>query len=806
VAYRGHDRFVQSVETIRMDRVTPRLRERGVYVITGGFGGLGYTLAQHLAKTYRAKLVLIGRSAGGPSIRARATALEALGGEVEVVSADVTSVDAMRAALTRAHTRFGVVNGVFHTAGVLGDSLMSFKTSADAERVLAPKVRGTMAIDAALGNAPLDLFVLFSSISSIAGLPGQADYTAANAFLDAFAQERSLRDGTFAVAINWSAWRDVGMAAKLTGSSGEESASNHPLLGRRIWSSGGEQIFASELSAASHWVLAEHRLRGGRPLMPGTGMIEIARAAAAGGPAFRPLELRDVAFISAFATHDDAARELRVRVSFEEPGGRRVAGSRIAIASQSESDAAHWQEHLTATAAYIDEAPPADLDIAAIAARCTRRLDTVAGTERDAHMNFGARWHNIESASYGEGEALLTLELPATYTADFDEMGLHPALLDMATGGAQTLIPQWNWKKDFFVPLGYGQVRVFAPLPSRIHSHIRLVPSELDAAEHAVFNATITDESGRVLVEATDFMMTRLAGPGRIEEALSGIGLRESSTSFEPPTVTSQAPMLQGLEDAIAPAEGMDALERILAGPALPQLFATPVAVTALIEELRLAQPGPATATAAAPPVPSVPLDEIESALAEHEAVRECAVMQRSNRTGRTTIVAYVVHKPDEHATVSDLRRFLKARLPAHLVPSTLIDLDSLPRTGAGVVDRSALPDPFGSAHEFVAPRTATERMIADIWQDILGIDRVSVRDNFFDAGGHSLLAVRVITRINKAIGVRLSQTMMVLQTLEQIAAECDRRGSTPTSTQAVRATPPAGTLVRRLFKALRSE
>jgi hypothetical protein len=139
-------------------------------------------------------------------------------------------------------------------------------------------------------------------------------------------------------------------------------------------------------------------------------------------------------------------------------------------------------------------------------------------------------------------------------------------------------------------------------------------------------------------------------------------------------------------------------------------------------------------------------------------------------------------------------------------VPSTLIDLDSLPRTRTGEVDRAALPDPFGTANEFIAPRTETERLIARIWQDVLGIERISIRDNFFDAGGHSLLAVRVVTRINKAIGVRLSQTMMVLQTLEQIAAECDRR-STPASTPGEPATPPAGgTFVRRLFKVLRSE
>jgi acyl carrier protein len=265
--------------------------------------------------------------------------------------------------------------------------------------------------------------------------------------------------------------------------------------------------------------------------------------------------------------------------------------------------------------------------------------------------------------------------------------------------------------------------------------------------------------------------------------------------------------MLQGLEDAISPSEGMDAIERILAGPALPQLFATPVSVKALVNTLRQAQRGPSPAAAAAPAVPSIPVHEIETALAEHEAVLECAVMQRSNRTGRTTIVAYVVHRPDAHATVSDLRRFLKAKLPASLVPSTLVDLDSLPRTGTGEVDRAALPDPFGGGHEFVAPRTPTEQTIADIWREVLGVDRISVRDNFFDAGGHSLLAVRVITRINKATGVRLSQTIMVLQTLEQIAAECDRRAAPPTTEPDARAVPPVeGTLVRRIFRALRSE
>jgi hypothetical protein len=102
--------------------------------------------------------------------------------------------------------------------------------------------------------------------------------------------------------------------------------------------------------------------------------------------------------------------------------------------------------------------------------------------------------------------------------------------------------------------------------------------------------------------------------------------------------------------------------------------------------------------------------------------------------------------------------------------------------------------------------------MIAEIWKDVLGIGRVSVYDNFFDAGGHSLLAVRVVTRIDKKLGVRLNQAIMVLQTLEQIAAECDKRrvaeNGTNSETLNALASPDATGegIGRKLFNALRGK
>src|SRR6185436_13001510 len=158
---------------------------------------------------------------------------------------------------------------------------------------------------------------------------------------------------------------------------------------------------------------------------------------------------------------------------------------------------------------------------------------------------------------------------------------------------------------------------------------------------------------------------------------------------------------------------------------------------------------------------------------------------------GETALVGYVVFEPGEQATGSDLRRFLKARMPEHVV-RTFIDLEALPRTPDGAVDRAALPDPFATVDNYVAPRSDTEKEIAEIWKEVLGVSRVSVYDNFFDAGGHSLLAVRVVVKIDKKLGIRLNQGMMVLQTLEQIASEVDRRKSAPPKTPTPAKSAPA--------------
>jgi acyl transferase domain-containing protein/acyl carrier protein len=233
VAYRKNRRWVQAFEPISLEiniQEQTLLRQGGVYLITGGLGGIGLKLAEHFAQTVQAKLILIGRSqipvkeeweqwlATHPpqentskTIKKLQT-LEKLGSQVLVLSADVTNHDQMQQAIATGLKQFGTINGVIHAAGIAGGGAIQLKTLEVAEKVLAPKVQGTLILDELLKDINLDFFVLCSSLSSILGEFGQVDYCGANAFLDVFSHYKSSQNSYPTIAINWDTWQEVGMA------------------------------------------------------------------------------------------------------------------------------------------------------------------------------------------------------------------------------------------------------------------------------------------------------------------------------------------------------------------------------------------------------------------------------------------------------------------------------------------------------------------------------------------------------------------------------------------------------------------
>ena len=245
IGYRGRHRWRLDYEAVSLPPSAPLcLRTQGVYLIAGGLGGIGLTLAAYLAKTVQARLILVQRSPLLPraewqpwldthppdnatcgKIRA-IQQMEACGAEVLVVSADITNESSLQQALQTGVAQFGEVHGVLHCAGsadFAGE--IQNRSRADTDAALAAQIQGTIALDRALRVHSLDFMIVSSSLSTLLykTLFSQVGYGAANEFLNAFATYKSLQGKTLqsnglphktvTIAINWAEWQDVGMAA-----------------------------------------------------------------------------------------------------------------------------------------------------------------------------------------------------------------------------------------------------------------------------------------------------------------------------------------------------------------------------------------------------------------------------------------------------------------------------------------------------------------------------------------------------------------------------------------------------------------
>jgi acyl-coenzyme A synthetase/AMP-(fatty) acid ligase/acyl carrier protein len=171
-----------------------------------------------------------------------------------------------------------------------------------------------------------------------------------------------------------------------------------------------------------------------------------------------------------------------------------------------------------------------------------------------------------------------------------------------------------------------------------------------------------------------------------------------------------------------------------------------------------------------------IELGEVEAALLRCPGVREAAAAVRRYGPGDARLVGYAVPRDGAPLAPAALRRALAAELPEHLVPSAVVVLEALPLTPGGKTDRAALPAPaLGGSAEYVAPRTATEERLAEIWREVLRVERVGAADHFFDLGGHSLLATQVASRVRVRMGVEIAiQQLFETPTLSALAAFLD--------------------------------
>ena len=311
VAYRGIDRWIQAVEPVELPASADRpglLRDEGTYLITGGYGAIGLEIARYLASAARANLILVGRG-GLParelwqkhmslhgrddevSRKIRAVqALEESGGRVYAARADVASEAQMREVVTEAQHRFGRIDGVFHSAGVAGGGVMQLRKPDDVMAVMRPKVMGSRVLARVLADDAPDFVWLSSSLNAVNGGIGQADYCAANAYLDAFARSQTAGGGTFTISVNWDTWRDAGMAANATLPAALAAAKEHALASGITFAEGLEVIQRSLASGMPQLLVSTSGWR--RPAVTGGDATAEWNARATTAPAALPLNPR----------------------------------------------------------------------------------------------------------------------------------------------------------------------------------------------------------------------------------------------------------------------------------------------------------------------------------------------------------------------------------------------------------------------------------------------------------------------------------------------------------------------------------
>ncbi len=609
VSLRRGERWTPGFAQLPESSTAPAIRANGTYLLTGGLGGIALAIADVLSRRETVHLVLVSRQSLPPratwnSVLAavapgdlqaerirRILAIEARGSTVELAAGDISVASDVDRIVDDVRTRFGAIHGVVHAAGVIADNLVALKSTSEAERVLAPKVAGTLNLARALENTTLDFWVNCSSVSAMIGLPGQLDYAAANAFLDAFAHARSSRPGLGpTVSINWQAWRDVGMLRDTTAATTSIDDSYVPAAGpllRHHRQSSEDHRFISTFAAASDWVLDEHRLADGTALLPGTSYLAMAveSARAIGGRA-GVVELSDVAFLAPFAVPDDA-RQLSVSVA---PSGEFVMSSR---------DGSGDVEHVRGSVCLVAPTTPASADLVAIAARCPRRIDDALPNLR--HLRTGPRWAAHVTAHAGKREAVARIEFPAAYAAELQQYDLHPALLDVATAMGPLLVEGYEADRDFYVPLSYERVIVYAPLrEATLMCHTRLGQADMASRDLVVIDVTICTTDGRPLVEVRGFSARRLPA-----------GAARSLVSGRPSTRRTTI----DLSDAIRPDEGAEAFVWVLQSLPLAQVMVGPktyeeVATAATVTHVSSAPRRTSRAT-------TPPADAIERTIAE---------------------------------------------------------------------------------------------------------------------------------------------------------------------------------------------
>jgi acyl transferase domain-containing protein/aryl carrier-like protein len=575
VAVRGRSRLVPAVVRPALGAgVTLPAPEppAGTWLITGGLGGIGIAVAERLAAPGRTLVLLTRRPVpDGSSWRAirpkgappaqscppeqfRVLAeLSDRGAEVCLVQCDVADEQSLVTAVGEVRERHGRIAGVVHAAGVPGGGLLALRDPEDIAAVLEPKVRGTLLLHR-LTEEDRPVMVLCSSVLAVTGAPGQADYVAANAFLDSFAHTTA-----GAVSIGWDRWTETGMAVRgntVEWAPGEGEQLESPLFGARRQTPDGWTEFLLRHGPDTAWLSAEHRLAG-EPVLPGTALLDLAVAAhqllsrpvaEASGDAVEPVEL-DAVFTAPLRIPETQPPVVAVRLRPHADGGHEWE-----VRSSASTGRPHGHGRIRPRTG----PRPAPLDLAALrAGAATHTAAPARGSE--GVLVTGPRWDCVTDAYEGGAGVLLTLRLAPQHHEDTAVHPLHPALLDVATGAVAQGFGR-------HLPVAYRKLTVHHNVAAAGYAQVVLRSGDPASQDTLVADVTLTDGDGVPAVVVEGFVL---------RPAPAGAANDGTAAGVVTTTGGRGTPGEAEASDGIPTQAGLRALDLILAHPHLPHVLVT---------------------------------------------------------------------------------------------------------------------------------------------------------------------------------------------------------------------------------------
>lgn len=598
VAHRDGYRWLTHYESMPLRAPTEplQLRAGGTYLITGGLGGLGLECAESLAAHGAGRILLLSRSAFPPSATwngwlaekgledevsrkiTKLRAIERAGAEAVVLQADVTEAEQLREFIAMGQRQWGPIHGVIHAAGVAGGGLLQLKSRQMAEQVLLPKVCGALALQEALADQPLDFFLLFSSLFAVAGGIGQVDYSAANNFLDAFAREQTRRGAWNTMSINWGAWSEVGMAARsgLFGAVAKTAPSMpdgkqypHPFLFGCTDNSPEQATFTGFLRVQDHWALQEHEING-TPVMPGTALLEMVRAAFSIYSGASQIVFEHVYFYRPVMVPQDIVCEVRVQFTLARNG----LYTFDCLANQPDGMVMVMSGAIAPLTSL-----PEQVNLDHLRAGCTlATLEFSADQPQvlqgaDELLRLGPHWQVLQQMALGQDCLLGVLTLPDSLASDLGSFVLHPSLLDMATGPITGhLLRQCAQDLEGeFLPFSYGRLQQKGSIPATLYTYIRYRGAG-ERKDTLSFDITLYDPTGTEVVTIQDFVLKQL--PKAMRTARPGRGPAAAAIDY--------------LDDSVSPREGKEVFERLLSlGVGQPQWIVSPPDLPGLLAQMK---------------------------------------------------------------------------------------------------------------------------------------------------------------------------------------------------------------------------